>query len=117
MRFIVEQGFDVKEGKVREYQEWLQANEDEIVTHCPEGIEYLGTYTAIYTSEKSAGTFKSYWQMDSYAAHDRFAAAMREDSRFSELIGEATSFVDQANDANWSNSLFKAVVDASVWGE
>ncbi|MDX1621831.1 MAG: hypothetical protein R3320_12615 [Nitriliruptorales bacterium] len=118
MQFIMEQGFDLEEGQTREFQSWLESNEAELAKSCPTGVEYLGTFTAIYTSEKQAGTMRTYWRMDSYAAQDRFAAAMKEEgNRFGELLNEAVSFSDQRNDANWSNGLFKALVDASIIGE
>ncbi|MDX1658805.1 MAG: hypothetical protein R3343_08300 [Nitriliruptorales bacterium] len=117
MKFMMEQGYDVEEGSSQAFQRWLADNEDELAKACPAGIEYLGTFTAIYSSEKQAGQYKTYWRMDSYAAQDAFAAAMREGGRFAELVEAATGFTDQRNDAAWSNGLYKAVTDASIWGE
>ena len=117
MNFIAEMGFDVKEGRTKDLQAWLQDNEAELAKECPPGIEYLGTYTAIYNPDTTLGSCRIYWRMDSYAAQDRFAAAMKDGGRFAELIEEQTAFVDQRNEANWSSGLYKAIADASIWGE
>jgi hypothetical protein len=54
MEFIAEFGFDIKQGKGHEFQEWLSAAESKIAAACPTGVEYVGTYAAIYSSEKHA---------------------------------------------------------------
>jgi hypothetical protein len=59
MDFIAEFGFDVKEGKAHEFQKWLSENESKIAAACPTGVEYVGTFGVIYSSEKHAGGIAS----------------------------------------------------------
>src|SRR5262245_31928174 len=117
MNFIAEFGFDVKKGRAQELQRWLSENESKLAAACPAGTEYIGTYAVMYSSEKHAGGFRQFFRMESYGSQDAFAAAMKEGGEFGRLIEEVTEFVDQEKDANWSNGLYKAVTDASMWGE
>jgi hypothetical protein len=69
-----------------------------------------------YTSEKRAGFYKTYIELDSYGALDTLAAAVKDDSsNLGRLVREASAFSDYAWDAPWSNGLYKAVVDATVF--
>jgi hypothetical protein len=115
MDFIAEFGFDVKQGKAQEFQKWLAENESKIAAACPPGVEYVGTYAVIYTSEKHAGGFRQYLRLDSYGAQDLLAAAMKEGGDFATLVDEVSQFVDQDRTADWSNGLYKAVTDTSFW--
>lgn len=115
MDFITEFGFDVKQGRSQEYQGWLSENEEKLAASCPDGVEYIGTYAAMYSSEKEAGGYRTLFRLDSYGAQDNFAAAMKEGGIFASLITEATGFVDFDKGANWSNTLLKRVTDASIW--
>lgn len=118
MRFIIESGFTCLPGKTVQMQEWLAANEEKIATSAPDGCRYLGTFVAIYTSEKAAGDYRQLWEVDSYGAQDAFAAAMKEGGTFAVLMDEfARSFVDPDPKANWSNGLLRRVTDAAIWGE
>jgi hypothetical protein len=115
MRIIMEWGYDLREGTAQDYQRWLEDNEAEIAKSCPEGIEYLGTYTAIYSDQREAGAYRTMWQLDSYGAQDRFAEEMAGDTRLAALLHEATTFGDFRNGARGSQQLLKAVVDATIW--
>ena len=115
MKFILEFGYDLKEGVAVDFQEWLKENEKELAQSMPEGVSYLGTFFTMFSSEKHAGSVRTMYQLDSYGAQDSLAAAMRDGSVFSKLIQESMSFADNRNDANGSNALLKSVVDASVW--
>jgi hypothetical protein len=117
MNFIAEFGFDVKKGRAQELQRWLFENESKLAAECPSGVEYIGTYAVMYSSEKHSGGFRQFFRMESYGSQDTFAAAMKEGGEFARLIEEMSEFVDQEKDANWSNGLYKAVTDASMWGE
>jgi hypothetical protein len=55
--------------------------------------------------------------MDSYGAQDAMAAAMREGGAYAALVDELGRFVDQDRDADWSNGLYKAVTDLSMWAD
>jgi hypothetical protein len=117
MDFIAEYGFDVKKGQAQDFQRWLSENESKLASACPEGIEYIGTYTVVQTSEKHAGGFRQLLRLESYGGQDTLAAAMKEGGAFATLFEEMSKFVDQDRDANWSSNLYKAVTDASIWGE
>ena len=115
MDFITEWGFDVQQGRSREYQAWLAENEEKLAESCPDGVEYMGTYATIYSSEKEAGGYRSFYRFDSYGAQDNFAAAMKDGGAFASLVEQATNFADFDKGANWSTGLHKRVTDASVW--
>ncbi len=114
MDFILEQGYDVKKGKMAEFQKWLAANEKEIRNSAPQGCEYIGTYVVVASSEKSAGFARSLWRLDSYGAQDRLAAAGKEEGPFRSLALEFADYFDDDSD-NWSQTLLKAVVDATIY--
>ena len=113
MDFILEMGYDVKDGKMVEFQQWLSENEKEYAQSMPDGCEYIGTYVTVFTSEKDAGSVRSLFKLDSYGAQDRLAAAGREDTVFAQLAKESIAFMDTEGD--WSQVLMKAVVDATLW--
>jgi hypothetical protein len=117
MDFIAEFGFDVKKGQAQDFQRWLSENESKIPAACPPGIEYIGTYAVIYSSEKHSGGYRQLLRMASYGSQDTLAAAMKEGGAFATLLEGMTEFIDQDREANWSNGLFKAVTDTSIWGE
>jgi len=113
MNFIVEFGFDVKQGKAHDFQKWLSENEGKIAAACPPGVEYVGTFGVIYSSEKHSGGYRQFFSLESYGAQDGLAAALREGGAFATLINEATDFVDRDRAADWSNGLYKSVTELS----
>jgi hypothetical protein len=116
MRFIQEFGYTVKVGKDEAHQAWLAENETRLAATYPEGTKYLGTFATIFSSEKRSGFYKTYIEMDSYAAMDRLAAAGKDpSSEFGKLLRDATKFFDVDLNAPWSNGLYKAVVDATIF--
>lgn len=117
MEFIAEFGFDVKKGRAQDFQRWLSENESKVAAACPSGVEYVGTYAVIYSSEKHSGGYRQLLRMESYGSQDTLAAAMKEGGAFANLIEEMTEFFDQDREADWSNGLYKAVTDTSLWGE
>lgn len=117
MDFISEWGFDVKHGRARGFQAWLRDNEAKVAQAAPEGWEYVGTYGVVVTTEKESGGFRQVWRHRSYADMDTFAEALR-DGPLGQLIDDMTTqFVDDDNRANWSQSIYKAVTDASLVGD
>ena len=42
---------------------------------------------------------------------------MKEGGAFADLFKELTQFIDQDREADWSSGLYKAVTDASIWGD
>ncbi len=118
MNFVAEQGFDVKKGQSIEFQRWLADNEAALASACPEGVEYLGTFANIFSSEKDSGAYRTLWAMDSYGAMDSFAEAMKEGGTFAQLVDAmARFFLDAVDGGDWSNILSRRVTTAAMWGE
>jgi hypothetical protein len=116
MRFIQEFGFTVKVGQEEAHQQWLAAHEAELAASYPEGTKYLGTFATVFSSDKQAGGYRSFTELDSYAAMDRLAAAANDpSSAFGRLNREWSAFGDWDVNAPWSQGLYKAVVDATIW--
>lgn len=110
-------GGDIAKGKTREFVEWLNANEKEFANAHPEGAKYLGTYFAIYSSEKSGGSVHTFIEMENYGTQDAMAAAGNDpDSVYGKLLNEAFEFFDQ-DGSNWTNALYKRATAATVYGE
>jgi hypothetical protein len=117
MAFIAQFGGDLKEGKTREFVEWLNANEKEYANAHPEGARYIGTYFSIFQSDKKSGSVHTFVELESYGTQDAMAAAGRDaDSVYSKLLNEATSFFDPKSE-NWTQSLYKKATDATLYGE
>lgn len=116
MRFISEFGFSIKLGQEEAYQDWLAENEAKFAAAAPAGVKYIGTFVMVYSSEKNSGFYKSYLEFDSYGAMDTMAAASKdESSEWSRLWREQSKFGDYDWNAPWSNGLYKAVVDATIF--
>ena len=105
---------DVKEGKMRQLQTWLDNNEERVAELAPEGTEYLGSYVAAQSSEKGMGELFTLWRMDSYGAQDKLAA--QQDTELGQLFHDYFDFLDHRNEANWGSILLKRMTDASLWG-
>jgi hypothetical protein len=116
MRFIAEYGFTIKLGQEEAYQQWLEHNEEALAASMPEGVRYLGTFVTVFTSEKQSGFYKQYLELDSYGGLDRLATANKDaSSDFGRLMREGAAFGDYDLAAPWSNGLYKAVVDATIF--
>lgn len=116
MRFIAESGFTVRIGKQEAYQKWLAENEAKIAAAHPPGTKYLGTFGVIFSSEKAAGSYRSFQELDSYAALDTIAAVVRDEtSDLGRLAREESQFIDPGPGAQWSNGLFKLVTDTTLF--
>ena len=116
MRFIDETGFCVRVGRGEAFQEWLAANEARIAASYPPGTSYIGTFVAAFTSEKTAGAYRVLEGLDSYEGLDRIAAAMKDPgSAYAKVWREAMQFMDPDPRAEWSQSLLRSVVDATIW--
>lgn len=116
MAFIIQQAGDVKEGKTRELQEWLAANEKELANSMPPGARYLGTYFAIYHSDKTAGSVHTLIEIESYGTQDTLAEMGRGDTVLARLTNELFEFFEPTPTIG-TNALYKAVVDATIYGE
>ena len=117
MDFLAITGFDVKPGKSRELQEWARANSAALSANAPDGIELVGIYAAMFSSEKQTGHYRIIWRMDSYGAMDRFAAAVPGNPELARLMDELDSFTDYRLGTGSSNELLKSVADTTIWGD
>ena len=116
MRFVQEWGYSVPPGMEEEHQSWVQANEEAMGAAAPRGTRLLGFYSNVFSSEKSAGFYRLFVELDSYAAMDAMASAMKDaSSDFGRLVREHSRFWDPDYSAPFSNGLHKAVVDASIF--
>lgn len=117
MDFLNIGGFNVPPGKNLEFQEWVRANSSALAKALPEGIELLGIYASMFSSEKNSGDFKAVWRLDSYGAMDRFAAAMGENPELARLMDEMGKFFDIRLGAGNSSELLKSVADITIWAD
>ena len=117
MDFLNIGGFDVKPGKSRELQQWVQANAEALSANAPEGIELVGIYATMFSSEKLTGHYRMVWRLDSYGAMDRFAAAIPENPELARLFDELDSFIDDRLGTGSSSELLKSVADTTIWGD
>ena len=102
--------------KQLEFQDWLIENEDRLRKSYPEGVEYGGTYVAVFSSERNAGEYFGLDILDSYGAMDR-AAALGKDptSEYAKIGQEFIQFIDLDRSAGSSHMLLKSVVDATIF--
>ena len=80
-------------------------------------MKYLGTFAVVVSSEKQSGFYKTFVELDSYAAMDTLAAAAKDArSEFGQAACvDSSKFGDYDWNAPWSNGLYKAVVDATIF--
>jgi hypothetical protein len=116
MEFITEDGYQVKPGMDEEYQQWVIDHAAEFRASLPEGIEYIGTYVTVFSSDQASGGWRDLFRIDSYGALDRWAAAAKDpDSVFGRLARESSRFVDlDRSPERWTHNLYKSAVDATV---
>ena len=116
MKFIQEFGYTVKIGQEQAHQKWVTENDERLRKAAPPGSKYLGTFIAVLSSEKQAGGYRFLMELDSYAALDAGAAAMKDpNSEWTKLLFESSKFLDTDWNMPWSNELLKNVVDATIW--
>ncbi|MGZ8475341.1 MAG: hypothetical protein ACXWWQ_03830 [Candidatus Limnocylindria bacterium] len=116
MRFIQEFGYSVKVGQEEAHQKWFAANEKKFAAAHPKGTKYIGTFAVVFSSEKRAGFYKTFVEMDSYAAMDALAAAAKDGKKeFGKLLRDSSRFADYEWNTPWSNGLYKSVVDATIF--
>lgn len=113
--FIWDNGYDVLDGKTGDFVKWLTTNEEALRASTPAGIDYIGTYAAVQTSEKTAGRFHTLFGASSYGDLDTFAAAAGTGD-FARLLDEMFRHTDQGNSANGSMTILKSATATSYWG-
>ncbi len=115
MRFVEISGFCIRQDRYSAFQKWMVDNEGRIKASYPEGSEYGGCYTAVFTSEKEAGD--TFWLdiHDSYAALDRAAANAKDPSSdAAKLNVEMAEFLDPDRRLGWSKILLKSITDVTT---
>ncbi len=117
MDFLVIGGYDIPPGKALEFQSWVRENHQALNQATPDGIELVGIFSSMFTSEKNSGAFKTVWRLDSYGAMDRFAAAVQANPEFRGLLDEMGAFQDVRLGSGNSSELLKSVVDISIWAD
>ena len=116
MKFIQISGYTVKIGQSEAHQKWLIDNDERIRRATPPGGKYIGTFAAIFSSEKGAGDYRSVFELDSYGALDVGAASAKDpDSEWLKIGLELSRFIDPDWNLPHSNELLKNVVDATIW--
>jgi hypothetical protein len=116
MALIQEFGYSVKVGMEEAHQRWMEKNEKRLAAAHPAGTRYIGTYVVVFSSDKQSGSYRSLIELDSYAAIDRMAAAMKDPKgKLGKLMREWSAFGDYDWNAGWSQGLFRSVVDATIW--
>jgi hypothetical protein len=117
MDFLNVCGFNVPPGRNVEFQAWVRANSAALTEAAPEGIELVGIYARIFSSEKHSGENKIVWRMDSYGAMDRFTVAVGENAELARLMDELGGFMDVRIGADYSDELLKSVADVTIWAD
>jgi hypothetical protein len=116
MKFIQEFGYTVKDGQEEAHQKWVIDNDERLRKAAPTGSKYIGTFIAVFSSEKRAGQYRVLLELDSYGAMDAGAATMKDaKSDWNKLVSEQSRFADTDWNLPWSNELLKNVVDATIW--
>jgi hypothetical protein len=116
MSFIQHFGGEIKPGTAREFQAWLATNEKEFGNSYPEGARYLGTYFAMYSSDKTGGTVHTFVELENYGTQDVLAAAAQGNDTYATLLDEFATFFNQES-PDWTSALYKKVTAASIFGE
>lgn len=116
MDFITEDGYQVKPEMQEEYQQWIIDNQAAMRRALPEGVEYIGTYVAVFGNDYTGGGWRDLFRIDSYGALDRLAAeSKRPDSELARLQRESGRFIDMdRSPERWTHNLYKNVVDATI---
>lgn len=116
MKFIQVIGYTVKAGQEEAHQKWLIQNEERLRKAAPPGTKYIGTFAAVFSSEKAAGGYRALFELDSYGALDAGAAAAKDpDSDWHKLSMEVSKFGETDWTLPYSNELLKNVVEATIW--
>ena len=64
------QSFNVKEGKLKEFQAWAKKNEDLMAKHAPKGWTYRGTYGYVLGFGRYGAA--TIWEFGKYGDFDTF---------------------------------------------
>ncbi len=114
--FLWDSGYDLKENKTNDFVKWLASNESALRAATPVGIDYIGTYAAVQSSDKTSGRFHTLSGASSYGDMDTFAAAAGT-GEFGRLLDELQRITDEGNAAHGSMTILKSATATTFWGE
>jgi hypothetical protein len=115
--FVVEWGFDVKDGMIGQFHAWLQNHEQHIVDSQPDGVSYRGTYGVFSSTEKGSGRYRTIWTFNSFAGMQDLGHRLADkDSPFTQLISDMMGFVDRRPGSGTSQQIYQPAQGAlSLW--
>jgi len=115
--FVVEWGFDVKQGMAGQLHRWLADHEHEIVAEQPDDVQYRGTYAVFSTSEKRSGTYRTIWTFKSFAGMQNLGWKLSDkSSAFTRLVTDLVAFIDRDREAGTSQQIYQPAQGAlSIW--
>lgn len=115
--FVLEWGYDVKDGMIGQFHAWLQSHEKHIVDSQPDGAFYRGTYGVFSTSEKRSGRYRTVWTFASFAGMQEFGSRLADkDAPFTQLITDLMGFMDRRPGAGTSQQIYQPAQGAlSLW--
>jgi hypothetical protein len=94
-RYLYDDQFSLKPGKAREFAQWLATHEEKLRLTCPGGVDYVGAYAVVHTTDDEAGDIRIEWGMDAYSAIDALDAAMHGPGPLHELLDEMRRFAER----------------------
>ena len=99
--YIVEWGYDVPEDQWIAFHDWLSKNERQLAETCPGGIEYRGTYLAVFgPTHRADGRYSTFWGLTSLADIEDFGTKGKKE--FQKLMREFHSFRDTQSGTGFS---------------
>jgi hypothetical protein len=100
---------NVKEGRLREYQEWIRTNLDRIHKEAPQGWKLDGVYFPVF----GFGTHLSeiHWTIHNYAAFDEAHKTCLKEEGYNRLVEEWYDYLDTSSQ---SSRLLKLAQDPST---
>lgn len=115
--FVVEWGYDVKDGMIGQFHAWLQNHEQHIVDSQPDGVSYRGTYGVFSTTEKRTGRYRTLWTFASFAGMQELGHRLADkDAPFTQLIADLMGFMDRRPGAGTSQQIYQPAQGAlSLW--
>ncbi len=105
MKFIQTFGYTVKVGQEEAHQKWVTENDERLRKAAAAGSTYIGTFIAVFSSQKHVGGYRVLMELDSYGAMDAGAATMKDAKSDWKLLSEQSRFIDTAWNVPWSNEL------------
>ena len=115
--FVVEWGYDVKDGMIAQFHAWLQSHEQHIVDSQPDDVSYRGTYGVFSTTEKKTGRYRTVWTFASFAGMQEFGHKLSDKTApFTQLVIDLMGYWDRRLGAGTSQQIYQPAQGAlSLW--